>query len=137
MILAVIDSDKIAKTCPREFLRFRLELASNKVSMEEFSRFLDGEIFLTGVNKSVLEDAYKKLITKFKRLKKIKVKLTNEGALNVPSGTQYYMAKRIEYYDVNGQKIHREKFAGCIWVTEVKLPKYYKEIGIELIERRN
>ena len=136
MILAVIDSDKIAKTCPREFLRFRLELASHKVSMEEFSRFLDGEIFLTGVNKSVLEDAYKKLITKFKRLKKIKVKLTNEGAFNGKTPI-YSLTKKVSYYDVNGQEIPREKFAGCIWVTEVKLQKYYKELGIELIERRN
>jgi hypothetical protein len=136
MILAIIDSDKIAKTCPREFLRFRLELASSKLSMQEFALFLDNGLLPIDTNAAKVEEAYNKLVVKFKRLKKIKVKLTVEGAFDGKT-RNYYMAKKAEYYTAGGDLISPEKFAGCIWVTEIKMPKYYKEIGIQLIERRN
>jgi hypothetical protein len=138
MLLAVIDSDRVAKACPREFLRFRLELAKTKLSMPEFALFLDHDLLPVGVDTTDVRQAYQKLILKFKRSKKIKIKLTTKGALNEVGQNQnnFFRRNNSEYYDIRGNPIHAEKFAGCIWLTEVKLPNYHKKIGVELVERR-
>jgi hypothetical protein len=137
MVLAIIDSDKIAKTCPREFLRFRLELSKSKLSMLDFALFLDDSLglILPGIDTTEVEAAYNKLIIKFKRTKKVAVSLTTEGAFD-GKAQNYFMAKPAEYYTASGDLLPSEKFAGCIWVTDVEMPRYYKEIGIQLVERR-
>jgi hypothetical protein len=136
MVFAMIDSDIIAKSCPREFLKFRLELAGAKLSMPEFASFLDNDLLPADVDTTEVVKAYKKLCVRFKRAKKIEVKLTSEVAFE-GSKPSYYMGGRVKYFDAEGNPIPASKFAGCVWTTEIKLPKYYRDLGVEIIERRS
>jgi hypothetical protein len=134
MVFATIDSDRVAKACPREFLRFRLELAGAKLSMPEFASFLDTDLWPVDVDTTEVIKAYKKLCTKFKRAKKIEIQLTAEMAFD-GSRPSYYSMRKAGYYDVRGHALPAAKFAGCIWITEVKLPKYHRDLGVKIIER--
>jgi len=142
MILAVIEMDKIARTCPREFLKLRLNLAKANINMKELAIILDRRKKKISTktdtkDTSHILNIYDKLVRKFKKIYKVDIKLTVNGAWD-PTETQYWSNVRNQeiFFDKDGEPIPREKYAECIWVTQNVVPPFYKKVGIELVERR-
>jgi hypothetical protein len=80
--------------------------------------------------------SYDKLTRKFKRVHKVEVQLTKKGSWD-SSETPNWMRKNNEvFFDKDGKVIPKEKYADFVWTVPIKVPKFYKEVGIELVERK-
>ena len=133
MIFATIETDIIAGECPFEFLELNLKLHSEGMSLMDLAKALDED---NSFNQDIII-TYKRLVKKFKRNTKFSISLTRKGAyLGPESRLRYYMAPEPSYVTLEGKTFSKEKFAGCLWKVDVKLPKHFKKYKVRIVEAK-
>ena len=143
MVIAYVDNDDIARTCPREYLKFQLMLAQNGLTLEEYALILD-QIKAGALSPErkedlkkykVVDEAYTRLRRKAERRKNINLNLTIEGTFSKsnPSSNGFYRPKPNIYKDINNNPVPNESMAKPIWMTQLKLAPHLKKENVKVV----